>query len=122
MIMVPTLVLSFFLFSLPLLVWAVLEKKTIYSKQWSGPSPIWYTRGMMEHSKMLMRSYQEKTGLSLLGSDSLSDDEDAACRHLFFHPQRVILSHGIQKYPEGPILNYGNNYCIYCDHYIYCFA
>jgi hypothetical protein len=98
------------LFVFSLLITDVTFSMSIYRVDFAGPSPLWYTPTMVEHSGHLIRSYYEKSGgkelvpLSLLESDPV-----AAAKELFFLPNRVVVSHGIQCGSDGPIMNYGNS-------------
>ena len=104
MMTMPFIPLLVLLLRIPL-SWAV---KALYSSTFSGPSPLWYEPGMVEHAMTLIRSHQVLTGRPLLPDmrDDCSPEE--AARALFF-AGHVVLSHGTQMESQGPILNYGNN-------------
>ena len=79
-----------------------------YQPSFLGPSPLWYEPLMVEHAGNLIRSYNLVTGKSLVSLKTLERDPIAAAKELFFLP-RVVVSHGTQIAPDGPVLNYGNN-------------
>ena len=79
-----------------------------YQPSFTGPSPLWYDPLMVQHAGILIRSYHFVTGKNLVSLQTLERDPIAAAKELFFLP-RVVVSHGTQIEPEGPILNYGNN-------------
>ena len=39
----------------------------------------------------------------------LENDPTEAAKLLFFHPDKVVVSHGTQNGPEGPVFNYANS-------------
>jgi hypothetical protein len=73
-----------------------------------GPSPDWYSAEIQEHSGYLIKSLYNLCGKELVPVELLAKDPEAATKALFF-ADRVILSHGLQQDPNGPILNYGNS-------------
>ena len=80
----------------------------LYQSNYVGPSPLWYDPLMVKHAGNLIRSYHLVTGKSLVSLQTLERDPIAAAKELFFLP-RVVVSHGTQILPDGPVLNYGNN-------------
>jgi MEKHLA domain len=83
---------------------------TLYKPTHIGPSPLWYTDEMVNHATFLMRSYFEVTGgKELVPMKILEKDPVEAAKLLFFLSDRVVVSHGTQSVPDGPILNYGNS-------------
>jgi MEKHLA domain len=83
---------------------------TLYQPTYTGPSPLWYTDEMVKHASHLMRSYFEVTGgQELVPMKILEKDPTEAAKLLFFLPDRVVVSHGTQSVPDGPVLNYGNS-------------
>lgn len=105
--MMKLLLICFVLWTLLSLYFAKSSISSIYTPQWLGPSPLWYEPVMVTHALHLIRSYRELTGKDLVSKDLALTNPEAAAKELFFSP-RVIVSHGIQAGPEGPILNYGN--------------
>lgn len=87
----------------------------IYKGTFKGPSPLWYSDEMIKHCQYIIESYNALTGEALVPLELLSRDSLRAAQELFFLPNTVVLSHGIQPYePDnvdrvGPILNYGNS-------------
>jgi hypothetical protein len=64
---------------------------------------------MVAHAGYLIRSYNLVTGKDLVSMKLLEKDPTAAAKELFFLPDRVVVSHGTQVTPDGPVLNYGNS-------------
>ena len=81
----------------------------LYSKQFYGPSPEWYSPGMLSHAVYLMKSFKNLSGKDLIAPSLIDNDPEEAARALFMLPDRVVVSHGTQtEAANGPILNYGN--------------
>lgn len=81
----------------------------LYRPTHVGPSPLWYDPLMVAHAGYLIRSYNCATGKDLVSLKLLESDPVAAAKSLFFLPDRVVVSHGTQVTPDGPVLNYGNS-------------
>jgi MEKHLA domain len=81
----------------------------LYKPQFVGPSPMWYSDTMVEHAGHLIRTFHALSGKELVPLKLLDDDPAEAAKALFFLPDRVVVSHGTQEGPEGPVLNYGNS-------------
>jgi hypothetical protein len=79
----------------------------LYKTSFAGPSPVWSSKVMVEHAHHLCQSFRNVCGKDLVDPSLLEDPAEAA-RQLFSLPTTVVLSHGLQDGPEGPILNYGN--------------
>lgn len=86
-----------------------LYESGLYSKDWTGPSPEWYSQEMQEHAIHLLKSYKSLSGKDLVPAELVESDPEEAMRSLFLLHDRVVVSHGTQAdAPNGPILNYGN--------------
>lgn len=103
-----------------------LKSNTLYAPDFRGPSPLWMEPDMVVHAFFLMKSCHDVCGKCLIdllmikraekalrsGSFSPNSSNDAvfaAAKSLFFLPDTVVLSHGMQEGNEdGPVLNYGN--------------
>ena len=81
----------------------------LYKSDFKGPSPLWYSPLMVEHSKYIIESYYKLCGVELVDLTLLDNDPFDAAKQLFFKDNLIVLSHGVQKDPDGPILNYGNS-------------
>jgi hypothetical protein len=81
----------------------------LYQENYRGPSPLWYEDEMIEHSKYIVQTYFDLKGIELVPLSLFDRDPEAAAKELFYMPDRVVLSHGIQCDDDGPILNYGNS-------------
>jgi len=79
----------------------------LYATSFAGPSPVWSSKTMVDHSNHLIQSFRTVCGKDLVDPSLLVDPAEAA-RQLFSLSNTVVLSHGLQDGPEGPILNYGN--------------
>lgn len=80
----------------------------LYSQDFRGPSPEWHSPGMVVHATNLIHSYHSLTGKQLVDLSIVNNNPKKASELLFFNQQTVVLSHGLQDGPDGPILNYGN--------------
>ena len=80
-----------------------------YQSTHVGPSPLWYDPLMVDHAGYLIRSYNRATGKDLVSLKLLESDPVEAAKQLFHLPGRVVVSHGTQVTPDGPVLNYGNS-------------
>ena len=84
----------------------------IYNPKFAGPSPSWDSDIMIKHAEYLIRSFHNATkGKELIpqGISILNKDPFEAAKLLYYLPDRVVVSHGLQNINnEGPILNYGN--------------
>lgn len=85
-----------------------LTKNPMYLDSWKGPSPEWYSESMVEHSSILIKTFHKIRGQELVPLSLVDDDPVEASKRLFMKDDVMVLSHGIQGDPEGPILNYGN--------------
>ena len=70
---------------------------------------MWYCEIMVEHAGHLIRTFNALSGTELVSLKLLERDPVEAAKTLFFLPDRIVVSHGIQVNPEGPVLNYGNS-------------
>lgn len=94
------------------------EANSLYWKTFKGPSPIWYDDSMIQHSNYIIKSYWEVCRKNIFSVEIKNAQDDpvafgqtdavAAAKKLFFLPDTIVLSHGLQDGPEGPIMNYGN--------------
>lgn len=83
---------------------------TLYNPSHCGPSPLWYSDVMVEHASHLIKSHFLLTGgQELVPMKVLVNDPTEAAKLLFFHPDKVVVSHGTQNSPEGPVFNYANS-------------
>ena len=89
----------------------------IYTKSFLGPSMEWHDKEMVSHASNLIRSYQEvvrsksKNPSLILSKRTLAEvdaDPVSAAKELFFRDDLIVVSHGVQDGPEGPILNYSD--------------
>ena len=87
-----------------------LSLSTLYQPSHIGPSPLWYSDIMIDHACHLIKTYHSMTdGLQLVPLTLVEKDRFEAAKQLFFLPNCVVVSHGVQCGSEGPILNYGNS-------------
>lgn len=87
---------------------ASLLQRSLYSKNWLGPSPDWTNPAMIDHSSYLIQSYHNICKRELIPLKLLKSNPVEAAKQLYYREDLVVLSHGLQDGVDGPILNYAN--------------
>lgn len=87
---------------------SLINNKQFYNQLFKGPSPDWYSDLMIEHGSYLIESYNKLSGKELVNMELYNKDSEKAIKEMFMNSNRIVLSHGIQKDNNGPVLNYGN--------------